>query len=761
MTRLMDAQSFWADVPRPISCAAVIGAGAMGGGIAAQFANAGLRVILLDMPGAPGDAADAPARSGLARQVKIRGFMGASGPGRVTTGNVRDDLALLAQADWIVEAVVERLDVKRDLYARIDAVRKPGSIVSSNTSTLLHAQLVDGLSDDFRRNFVISHFFNPPRVMPLLEIVSTAQTDAGAFARVHAAARDILGKTVIDCRDTPGFVANRIGCFWMASAALLARDQGLTVEEADAVHQAMGIPKTGVFGLFDLIGIDLVPTVWRSLVDGLPETDRFRRHDIAADRLFTSLVAEGRFGRKSGAGFFRKGAAGMEAADLATTRWRAAQAVSPRDLPGGGRDLRALLADPGRFGTYARAVLGEVVAYAADHGPAIAANPGDIDVAMQLGYAWRDGPFTLADVWGPAAVADHLRATGIPVPALLQQAVAAGGFYSDGRFLTAKGTAAGGAAPLSAAGLRKAGRAILGNGAATLLDAGDGVGLLEIHTKMNSLHPEALDVIDQTLPLLGTRIKALVIGNDDARVFSAGADLRFILSMIDEGRIADLEAYIDRGQRLFRALRHAPVPVVAAVHGFALGGGCELALHADRIVAHAEAHMGLPEVTVGLIPAWGGCTTLLARGLAQGLTPEAAALRAATTIFGAAQSGSAEEAMAAGILSPEDRLVMHRDGLLSTARDLALALLRDGYAPPAELTVRPAPAPDLSALAAQGSEYDRQVLAGLARVLGGQGPRSEAENMALERAVLFDLIARPETRARMSHMLETGKPLRN
>lgn len=761
MTKMMASQAFWAGLPRDIACVAVIGAGAMGGGIAAQFANAGLKVILLDMPGPEGGAPDAPAQAGLARQVRIQGFMGPAGPGRVVTGNIVRDLPLLAEADWIVEAVVERLDIKRDLYARIDALRKPGSILSSNTSTLLHSQLVEGMSDAFRRDFLITHFFNPPRLMPLLEIVSTPETDPALLQRARQAARQVLGKTVIDCRDTPGFVANRIGCFWMAAAALLAREHGLTVEQADAVHQAMGIPRTGVFGLFDLIGIDLVPQVWRSLVDGLPATDRFHRYDIAADPLFRTLVGQGRFGRKSGGGFFRKTEAGLEATDLATGDWRPTAPVAPGELPGGGKDLAALLADPGRHGGYARAVLGEVVAYAANHASEIAADPSDVDAGMQLGYAWRQGPFVLADRWGLDRVAAHLHSAGLPVPPLLAQATEKGGFYRDGHFLAAPAAGAARDVPLTAAGLRAQGRTILGNGSASLLDAGDGIGLLQVHTKMNSLHPEVLDVIEETLPLLGARLQGLVIGNDDPRAFSAGADLRFILSLIEGGRRADLEAFIDRGQRLFLGLRHAPAPVVAAVHGFALGGGCELALHADRIVAHAEAHLGLPEVLVGLIPAWGGCTSLLARGLQAGLAPDEAARRAAATIFAASQSGSAEEALAAGILLPQDRLVMNRDLLLATAHRMAAEMARQNYAPPAGLAVTLPDGLDFSDLAGEGSDYDRHVLRGLARVLGGGGSRSDTENMAIERQVLFELVDRPETRARMEHMLGTGKPLRN
>lgn len=761
MSKMTDSQTFWAGIPRDIACVAVIGAGAMGGGIAAQFANAGVKVILLDMPGGDGSAPDAPARAGLARQVGIQGFTGASGPARVVTGNTTDDLDLLSEADWIVEAIVERLDIKRALYARIDAIRKPGSIVSSNTSTLLHAQLIEGMSDAFRREFLISHFFNPPRLMPLLEIVSTPETDPALLARAQRGAAQVLGKTVINCRDTPGFVANRIGCFWMAAAALLARDHGLTIEQADAVHQAMGIPRTGVFGLFDLIGIDLVPQVWRSLVDGLPADDRFRRYDIAADPLFQALVAQGRFGRKSGAGFFRKGEAGLEGSALSDQSWRPAQPVALRDLPGGGKDLVALLEDAGRYGTYARAVLSEVVAYAAQHGPAIAADPADIDAGMQLGYAWRQGPFILADRWGAGHVAACLEGAGIPVPPLLAEAVAKGGFYRDGHFVTGSSAPDQAAVPVTAAGLRAQAAPLLGNAAASVLDAGDGIGVLEIHTKMNSISPEVLDVIEQVLPLLGTRLQGLVIGNDDPRAFSAGADLGFVLSLLANDQADRFSDFVKRGQVLFLALRYAPVPVVAAVHGFALGGGCELSLHADRIVAHAEARFALPEVSVGLIPAWGGCTSLLARGLQQGLPPADAANRAARIIFGAAQTGSAEQALEAGILSSSDRLVMNRDLLLGQACALVRQMIDQGYTPPRTVQVASVDGLDLSALAADGSDYDRQVLAGLSRVLGGQVARTDAGNMAVEHQVLFDLVARPETQARMEHMLRTGKPLRN
>lgn len=738
--------SFHAAIPRDIRRVAVIGAGAMGGGIAAQFANAGVEVLLFDVPGTGADRS-AAARAGIARQVALRGFMGASGPGRVAALNTEDDLARLADADWIVEVVVERLEVKRDLYARIETVLRPGTIISSNTSTLLHAQLVAGRSAAFRRHFVITHFFNPPRLMPLLEIVATADTDAATLARVQAAARDVLGKTAITCRDTPGFVANRIGCFWMAAAALIARDQGITVEEADAVHQGFGVPRTGVFGLFDLIGIDLVPQVWASLVHLLPADDRFQDFDIARDPLFAGLVSAGRFGRKAGAGFYRRGESGPEALDLALGTYRPQRPVAAADLPGGGRDLGALLADPGRLGRYARAVLSEVIAYAAAQAPAIAEDPADIDLAMRLGYAWREGPLALAARWGADGVAAALAAAGRPVPALVRTAPALAGRARTGAPL------------LSVAQLAEDGRRIAGNAAASLFDTGEGIGLFCVHSKMNSLHPDVLDLLDQTLPRLGGDLAALVIGNDDPRAFSAGADLKFILSLAGQGDRAALAAYIDHGQRLYLGLRRAPVPVVAAVHGITLGGGCELALHADAILAHAEVRAGLPEVAVGLIPAWGGCTTVMAGFLGRGLSPAAAAGASLRLIFGAAPCGSAEEARDSGLFAGDVRLVMQRDRLLSDARARAAALI-PGYAAPAPLRLDLPARVDIAGLDLR-SDHDRRLAEALAQVLSSPGPRSDAESMAVERAVLFDLIARPETLARMEHMLATGKPLRN
>jgi 3-hydroxyacyl-CoA dehydrogenase len=369
----------------------------MGAGIAAQFANAGVPVDLLDIPGPDADR-DGPARAGLARVAAARAFTSEQAQALVTPGNTEDHLHRLADADWIVEAVVERLDIKRALFARVDGARKPGSVVSSNTSTLLRADLVVGQSAAFAQDFVITHFFNPPWVMKLVELVGGPETPPGHLARVADAARAVLGKVPVICRDTPGFIANRIGCFWMAAAALEAMRLGLTPQQADAVHGAFGIPRTGVFGLFDLIGIDLVPHVWGSLHRSLPGHDAFQRFDITADPLFRRLVAEGRHGRKTGAGFYRKAADGTrEMLDLTTGDY-VPEGQAPV-LPGQG-DLAALVADASPMGAYAAAVLGHVVAYATDHAPAIAADRAAVDTAVELGYSWCEGPFRLAQRLG-------------------------------------------------------------------------------------------------------------------------------------------------------------------------------------------------------------------------------------------------------------------------------------------------------------------------------------------------------------------------
>jgi 3-hydroxyacyl-CoA dehydrogenase len=753
--------------PHLVRRVAVIGAGTMGSGIAAQFANGGASVDLLDVPDDAGR--NARAEAGVARQLKAGGFMGAEAAARVRCGNIEDHPDRLAEADWIVEVVVEDIEVKRRLYARINDERKAGSLVSSNTSTLCRADLVAGQSAAFAKDFVVTHFFNPPRVMLPVEVVAGPDSDADQVARIMDATERVLGKVVIPARDTPGYIANRIGCTWIAIGITEALRLGVTPEEADAVMAAFGIPKTGVFGLMDLIGLDLVPLVWSSLMRALPAADAINRFDLPGCLPLRALIDAGRFGRKTGAGFYRKGDAGRETLDLGTGDYRPARPVEASALPGGGRDIAALLGDDGPLGTYAWAVFSEVLVYAAEHAPEIAADIGAVDAAVALGYGWRSGPFALADRIGAEVIAARLEAEERPLPPLLAEARRAGFFPGGGPLSCGDAQDIPVRPALPRVATLKSGAPRIGNAAASLRDAGDGLCVFEMHTKMNSFAPTVFDVLEEALQQSGRDMTALVLANDNDRAFSVGADLGFFHDCIDRGDFGAIEDYLERGQQVMLALKNGPVPVVAGVRGFALGGGCELAMHANAVVAHGEAKMGLPEVSVGLIPGWGGCTQLVLRAQVSGASDEEAARQAFDTIFSAARSGSAAEARELGLLRQRDEIVMHHDHVFSRA--CARAREMSGAEVPAEpRTIRAAGA-DVArtlceSLPGGATETDRAIAAVLARVLTGGDAAAgtaldETEMLALERGALLGLSRMESTKQRMAHMLKTGQPLRN
>ncbi|MFG1192056.1 3-hydroxyacyl-CoA dehydrogenase/enoyl-CoA hydratase family protein [Xanthobacter flavus] len=767
-----------------IAKAAVIGAGSMGAGIAAQFANAGVPVVLLDIPAKEGPR-DGIARGGVERQIKAGGFMHPDAVRLVTTGNTEDDLALLADADWIVEAVIENLAIKQDLFRRIETVRKAGAAVSSNTSTIRRADIVAGLGEAFDRAFVITHFFNPPRHMRLVEIVSGPGTAPETLAKVERAADIHLGKAVVSAHDTPGFIANRIGCYWMAVAALEAIRLGLTVEEADAVlARPFGIPKTGIFGLFDLVGIDLVPHVWKSLEATLPADDDLQGFRLTADPVFAAMIGRGLFGRKAKAGFYRPGAdRSRQVFDFAALDYRP---EAPADLPAlnsAGRDLAALIADDGKAGAYAWSVLSRVVAYAAAVGPEIAGDVAAIDTAMKLGYAWSEGPFELADRVGASVIAGRLAAEGRPVPALLAAAAQAGGFYQDEGTRVAA-TSGGFVSPeqpeghISLAAIRRTASPVIETAGAALWDLGDGVGCLALKTKMNVFEPAVFEALERTVSEGPRTFRALVVGNEHPRAFSAGANLDVILKTIEAGDFAGLDAVMARGQAAFHALKYSSIPVVGAAFGLALGGGCEVLLHCDAIVAHAELNAGLPEVKVGLLPAWGGCTQLLARfavkpGVPKGpIVPAVAAFQA---IAAGTVSASAATARDLAILRETDTVTMNHDRLLTDAKARAIALAEAGYTPPEKLVLALSGPSGKASLMniVQGyrrtgamTEADEVIAEHIATVLTGGAadplvPLTEQDVMRLEREALVTLARTAVTRARIEHMLSTGKPLRN
>ena len=750
---------------------AVVGAGTMGAGIAAQFANAGIPVDLLDIRLSGADP-NSVARKGMERQIKSGGFMHQDAAHLIRCGNIEDHIDRFGAVDWIVEAVKEDLDVKKKLFRRIDAARKEGSIVSSNTSSLLRSDLIEGLGTESAKNFVITHFFNPPRRLPLVELISGPETSPQTETRVRKAMKVLLGKTTIDCRDTPGYIANRICCFWLAMAALEAKRMDLDIELADAVNAALGTPRTGVFGLLDLIGIDVVPLVWGSLLEKLPAEDALHSYDIVQDPLFEKLVATGLHGRKTGGGFYRKTPAGqMEALDLNSCSYRSTR--KPLDLPGGGRDLRALLNDNGPAGRYAFSVLSAVISYAATHASEIADDITAIDRAVELGYFWKKGPFTLADHIGVEALVERMRKEARPIPAMLLAEKE--GFFQKDTLLKTSGKRV---SRTTSASLTDA-IVLKGNSAATLHDLGDGIACFRIHSKMNSFAPEVFEVLEWTLENSGQRFDGLVLASTDPRAFSTGADLSFFRDMITSKRTGALEDYLQRGQDLFLSMRRSAIPVVAAAHGFALGGGCEFMLHADAIIAHCELTAGLPEVKVGLIPGWGGCAQILARTLAASdgaLGPAAALERTFKLIFSGKKTGSALDARFAGLLLPDDQIAMHQDLLVPAAKSRAVELRDSGYVPQDKsllpLTGASGKAGVLASVsgelaAGRITETDFLLAETLTTVLTGGAdgnpakPATEEDIMRLERMAVLHLVTQPTTLSRIDHMLKTGKPLRN
>lgn len=765
-----------------ISKVCVIGAGTMGAGIAAQVANAGVPVLLLDIVPKDGANRNAVAEGAVARMLKAdpAPFMSKAAARLVETGNIEDHLDKVAECDWIVEAIIERLDIKQDLYARLEKVRKPGTAVSSNTSTIPLEKLVEGRSDAFAADFLITHFFNPPRYMRLLELVVGPKTDKATAAGVADFADRALGKRVVPAKDRPGFIANRIGTYWILVAVNAATDLGLSVEEADAIGgRPMGVPKTGVFGLLDLIGIDLMPLLLKSLGSTLPEGDAFHAA-VRPMPLVEKMIADGYTGRKGKGGFYRinrEAGKRKESIDLATGDYRpTAKASAPR------AKLPQLIALPGKTGAFAWAVLGGVLRYAAELVGTIADDIVAIDDAMKLGYNWKYGPFELIDQLGAATFAQRLADEGQPVPEILKTAGDRSFYRIEGgkrQYLGLDGDYHDVVRPegvLLLEDVKLAAKPIMKNGSAALWDIGDGVACFEFTSKMNALDGETLKLLGEALQHVAKGMKALVVYNEGSN-FSAGANLGLALFAVNIAAWGEIEKLVAGGQQTYKAMKYAPFPVVGAPAGLALGGGCEILLHSDAIQAHAESYIGLVECGVGLVPGWGGCGEYIDRWAKSGLLPKGpmpAVAKAFETISTATVAKSAAEAKELMFLRPADGITMNRDRLLADAKAKALSMV-DGYQPPKSPEFRlPGPSGRVAlGMAAQGfhkrgmaTDYDLVVSDALAGVLtGGEADLldvvTEEQMLTLEREAFVKRIRDPRTVARVETMLETGKPLRN
>ena len=767
---------------------AVIGAGTMGSGIAAQIANAGHQVLLLDLAARDG-AEKSPAEMAIDRLLASDPpqLMHKRNAGSITTGTISDDFDKLADCDWIIEAVVERLDIKKDLYARLHATIGPDCIVSSNTSTIPISLLVEDMPADFRKRFAITHYFNPVRYMRLLELVRGADTEDAVIDRLADFNDRVLGKGVVRCADTPGFLGNRVGVFALQVGIDEAMRNALTIEQADALMgRPMGIPKTGVFGLYDLIGIDLMVDVVASLRSILPEGDAF--HAVGGENaMISAMIADGFTGNKGRGGFYMTGDDGSEmarpltGAGVALADWRPASsdlpdaAVRAADAAATRREpLLELLDGNDSCARFSRRVLGRVLAYAASLVPDVTSSPQDIDDAMKLGFNWQRGPFEMIDAIGPSRMAALLKEADLDVPPVL--ATEAPFYQPDGDVLTVR-QADGSQSPVRLpAGVmrfhmtRQTMTPIASNNAASLFALNGDLRLVEFHSKANALTDESMEIVAAAADDHG---KGIIIHND-AQHFSAGVDLNAFRSLIEASDWDGIDAFLARFQDAVFKLKYTPVPVVGAPSGLAAGGGYEVLAHCDRLVVHTNSLMGLVEAGVGVVPGGGGIKdTYLRWHAAKGSWDEAAWQTWMNIGYGATGSSPQLSARMMYFRDGHDETVMNRDRLLPRAIEM-IAEMQDGYKtppPPVAQLADGGLAEKMEDFMQQGIDrgdffpHDKTVAMAIASVmLRGSGDGETADEAALyarERAAFIRLAQTSETHDRIRTMLDHGAAVRN
>lgn len=765
----------------------VVGAGTMGGGIAALAASAGVRVVLLDIAGEGEADRNAPARQGLERQLKARpaAFMDPQRAGLVRTGNIDDDLELLADCDWIVEAIIEQPKPKQELFARIEKIAPPSAVIASNTSGIPMSVLTDGRSEQFRRRFLGTHFFSPVRYMHLLELIPTIDTDADAIAAVQAFAERMLGKGVVIAKDVPGFIANRLGLRATIDTLQAMGEYELSIDEVDALTGTLiGRPKSAVFRTGDITGIDVLAYVAAGLSEATGE-------DFALPAWIQAMVQRRQLGDKTGGGFYQKRGKNIFTFDPERGDYRPQQQLDDPAPAALGRlplpeRIRGALRLDGRYGEFLRRSLLRAAHYALEKAPELAHDIVAVDRALEWGYAHEAGPFRVMDMIGLDDLRSGFEQQGLTQPALLTRAGES--FYRQ----TAEGEQYLGfdssyyPVPPRASGaielpriVRHPDRVVAANAGARLLDLGDGVLLVEFRSKMNTLGSAVLAMIERAIERIDRdALAGLVIGNEDPRAFSAGADLMESAGAMQSGDWRALEEAVRRFQDTVQSIRRAPFPVVVAPHGLTLGGGCELTLHADTVQAGAELYMGLVEAGVGLIPGGGGTKELLFRFMEElqpypEADPFEAVKRAFQLIAMATTTTSGLDARSKGFLRACDRISMNGDLLIADAKRRVLDLAPD-YVPPAPKTVRALGREGMGNLsyalfsfheAGHASAHDVRIGHEIAYVLcGGDGPPrtvTEQDILDLERESFLKLLGTKETQERIAYTLKTGKPLRN
>jgi 3-hydroxyacyl-CoA dehydrogenase len=772
----------------------VVGAGTMGSGIAALAASAGISVVLLDIAAPDGDK-NGPAKGGLDRAKKARpaAFMDPARASLITLGNLDDSLELLADCDLIVEAIIEQPAPKQALYARLEPLLKPHTVVATNTSGIPMQVLVQGRTDAFKKQFLGMHFFNPPRYLHLLEIIPTADTSPEALDATRQFSEVVLGKGIVIAKDVPGFVANRLGVYGMVAAMKGLMESGLTIDEVDALTgPLLGRAKSATFRTADITGLDVLLHVSKGLSASTGE-------DFSMPDWVVKLAESGRLGDKTGGGFYKKVGKDITTLDWKTLEYGPQQKVEDPALAALGKQpleqrLPMAVKLPGKYGEFVRNYLLRMSHYVLKTTPEIAYDLVSVDRAIEWGYAWEAGPFQQMDALGHDFLREGFERLGLDIPPMLD-AAKDGAFYkrddNGWTFLTHDGAYAKGVGEyahvppvpgqisLDIVRSRK-GAVIESSKDANLLDLGDGVLLLEARSKMNTMGAGVLSMLRKGLDTVATgKYVGLVIGNDDTRAYSAGADLGAVVAQTQAGDWKGLEEMVRYFQKGAQLVRRAPFPVVAAPFALTLGGGCEYALHCDRIQAHAELYMGLVEAGVGLIPAGGGTKELLFR-FTETLVPfdEAdqfeAVKRAFKLIAMATTSTSALEARNLGFLRPvADRITMNRDRLIADAKARVLDLAPD-YVAPVPRTITALGKEGLGNLLYAGwamheggaiTDHEVRIARELAYVLcGGDGPArvvTEQDILDLEREAFLRLLGTKETQERIVYTLKTGKPLRN
>ncbi|MDP4979284.1 MAG: 3-hydroxyacyl-CoA dehydrogenase NAD-binding domain-containing protein [Desulfobacterales bacterium] len=799
---------------KKIRKAAVIGSGVMGGGIAALLASAGVRALMLDI--VPPDLKDEQKRDPKARNRIVKQgldnvlkaspalLMHPQDAERIDIGNLEDDFERLAECDWVIEVVVENLKVKQNLLQKIETVRRPGTIVTTNTSGIPLKAMSKGTSLEFRQHFLGTHFFNPVRYMRLLEIIPGADTLPELLKFVAEYGEKILGKGIVWAKDTPNFVGNRIGVQGIVKAMQLMREEGLTIPAVDAVFgPVMGRPKTAMFKTADLVGLDVLAHVARNTYEMVPDDEG--RDSYVMPEFVQSMIEKNLLGKKSQSGFYKT--------ELTPEWQKIRKVIDPDSLAYGEYEMptypclekarhagslpermRSVVYGDDKLARFAWKALANNLIYAANRIPEISDTIVDIDNAMRWGFNFELGPFETWDAIGLKESVEKMERDGLEVPEKIRAMIAAGrsAFYrTDNGTVSYYDFAAEDYRELNVSpniislkALKGAGKMISDIPSATLVDLGDGVACLEFHTKMNALNAEILDFMAYALDHVDANGAGLVIGNQAGGMpgaFSAGADLKGILGAVKEKRFDDIEKMVHDLQTVLQRAKYAPFPVVAAPFGLTLGGGCEVCLAVDRIVGHAELYMGLVEIGVGLLPAGGGCLNLWRRTLQT--IPASVTdvdlgrffIPVFMTIAMAKVSTSAADARASGFLGVRDRIVFNRDYLVGEAKKEVLKMVDEGYAPPVERKIRVFGESAQGMIAAEIynmhkggfiSDYDALLAKRIAFVISGGAIRANSELdeeaiLTLERRTFMELLRQEKTVARIEHMLNTGKPLRN